>query len=367
MKIAILTATWHYNLWDELILLQEYKFLKAHYWEETIFTIFTYDSESSLLPKDEKIEFVPYFPNWIRKNPIKNLKYLFANYKAIKSSDLVVFWWGWLIYSEELQKSSSPLWQWNFRVKFAKFLKKKIVWLAVWISYPEKASFELTPIFSWENINVSVRDKKSAQIVKSSWAEVKLLDDPVFMMKPVKNTQDDTSEVQIIWISLRKWYLKDEEENIKQMILFLARKWYHIILMTHSLHQSDTIANDYAFLKPFAKTYNIQITKSMSETIEAYKRLDYMIWMRFHSMILSIINNIPFLALSYWVKTNELLWSFHYLYSMNPKKFTFHEFIRTFEDLEKSNKEAKFALKSKYDRIKESIFLDYKDFLNGLK
>jgi polysaccharide pyruvyl transferase WcaK-like protein len=89
--------------------------------------------------------------------------------------------------------------------------------------------------------------------------------------------------------------------------------------------------------------------------------------MRFHSMILSIINNIPFLAISYGQKTQELLKDFEYEYALNPKKFNFEDFIHTFESLEKSNNEAKFALKAKYDTIRSNIELEYNNFFDGLK
>ena len=82
-------------------------------------------------------------------------------------------------------------------------------------------------------------------------------------------------------------------------------------------------------------------------------------------MILSAIKGIPFLAINYWQKTQELLSYFEYDYALSPKTFDFEEFIHIFERLEKSKDDAKFALKKKYDTIKADIYLEYKTFLDG--
>jgi len=87
--------------------------------------------------------------------------------------------------------------------------------------------------------------------------------------------------------------------------------------------------------------------------------------MRFHSLILSVVHNIPFLALSYGNKTDELLKELDYSYQINPKTFEFDEFIKIFEELEINENGAKFDLKTKYDTIRQMLTLDYNNFLDG--
>ena len=89
--------------------------------------------------------------------------------------------------------------------------------------------------------------------------------------------------------------------------------------------------------------------------------------MRFHSLILSAIFDIPFLAISYGQKTEELLKDFSYEYKLNPKTFEFEEFIKVFESLEKDTDSAKFALKTKKDIIKSEILNNYNQFFDGLE
>lgn len=59
-------------------------------YENASFSVFTYDPESSLLPKIGNIEYVPYFPKQIRKSPFRNLGYLFQGIRAIRRADLVI-------------------------------------------------------------------------------------------------------------------------------------------------------------------------------------------------------------------------------------------------------------------------------------
>ncbi|EKE30366.1 MAG: polysaccharide pyruvyl transferase [uncultured bacterium (gcode 4)] len=370
MRIIIFTATWHYNLWDELILKQEYELFRKRY-PDAKFDIFTYDEKSSLLPKDENIRYIPYFPKNIRRNPFANIAYLFKNILSIAKSDIIFIWWGWLVYADEVQIASTPVWQWKMRVMFAKLFSKKIVWMAVWISYPKSRANEIKYLFSWKNTFVSVRDRQSQELLGSIWIESTLLHDSVFFLwlnNPLR-LKKWSPEIykKTIWISLRKWYLKDERENIKQLVLYLSRKWYNLHFLSHSIHQHDPLADDLDFLKEFSVAYRIPMTRTMEETLRAYDSVDLVVWMRFHSMILSAVKNIPFLAINYWQKTQELLNDFNYDFALNPKTFDFGEFIWIFERLESDKDDAKFALKKKCDTISSEIYLEYKEFLDGLE
>lgn len=363
MKIALFTATWHYNLWDELILKQEYEYLKNRYSNPEFF-IFTYNKESSLLPVDEKIEYISYFPKNIKKRPFLNLKYLFSNITAILKSDLIIIGGWWLIYEKEVQKSSSPVWQWKLRVFFAKLFFKKIIWLAVGISYSKEKMNDLKYLFNWKNVFVSVRDIKSQNLLDSINIQSSVLPDPVFSYENSKKLNDKS---KLIWISLRYKYLKDEENNIKQIILYLSKKWYDITFISHSIHEEDRLANDYLLLRDFAKKYNLWITRTIKDTLSTYPNLKFVIWMRLHSLVLSTIFDIPFLALNYWVKTDELLKNLEYDYNIPSKVFDFSDFIKKFDKLEVEQNSVKLALKSKYDKIKESLVLDYNNFFDGLE
>lgn len=367
MRISILTATWHYNLWDELILLQEYKLLQEYFPKDTKFNIFTYDSDSSLLEDDKNISYVTYFPKNIRKSFLSNISHLWNNIRSIYDSDIIVFGWGGIIYDSEVQKSNFPILQWKFRIFLAKIFLKKIVWLAVWISVSDKNISKLKYLFKWSKTLVSVRDESSQNVLKKLHIDSKRLYDPVFSYVPQKNKIDLSKKNKTVWISLRRWYLQNEARNIKQMILFLSKKWYDIVFLSHSIHDEDMLANDLEFLKPFLKKYWIRATKTISETLNEYQKLDFCISMRLHSQILSVVHNVPFLAISYWKKTDELMKILDYDKVINPRNFNFEEFIKQFSILEREVEGAKFALNTKYDKIKSEMFLEYNNFFDGLE
>lgn len=358
MIISILTATWQYNLGDELILLEEYKILKEQF-SDAKFNIFTYDKKSSFI--QDEVNYVTYFPTWIRKKIFLNLKYLYQNILAFYKSDLIIIWWWWLIYDNEFQKSKLPILQWKFRIFLAKLFRKKVIYLAIWINIKEKNYEKIKYLFNWNNIYVSVRDLKSKLILKNLKIESSLIYDPVFLLS---TKEENKFKTKTVWISLRKGYLKNEEENIKQMVLFLSRLWYKIIFLTHSFHLKDWLANDYEFLKTFSKKYKLWITNSLIETLSVYKKLDFVIAMRFHSIILSIIYNIPFLWLSYSQKTEEILKTISYKYFLNSKEFDFEKFSKLFSDLETKKDSIKFDLKTKTNKIKKQLKNIIINFLN---
>lgn len=361
MKISIFTATGHYNLWDELILLEEYEVFKK-YFVDAKYSIFTYDKKSSMIKKWENIDYIKYFPAWLFKHPLKNIGYFFKNILTIIESDIVIIWWGWLIYENEVQDSHFPILQWLFRITLAKIFAKKIIYFAVWVNL-SKINFFKRFLFSGKKVLVSVRDEKSSKTLSSFWIQNTIINDPVFLLKPEKKQYNNE---KIIWISLRKWYLKNEAENIKQMILYLSKKWYKIVFLSHSIHRFDDLANDYLFLKDISKKYWITITKDINETLSYYNKLDFVIGMRFHSLILSLVYNIPFLALSYSQKTDELLKEFSYDFKINPDKFSFEEFVKMFEKIEENK--SLFDFSEKLNIIKNDLENNIFNFLkNGLE
>lgn len=118
---SLFTASGAYNLGDELILLQEYQYLKNRYPDAT-FSIFTYDSKSSLLPEDPSVEYVTYFPHRLKRRPFHNVWYLLKTILTVGKSDCVIIGGGGLLYdNEEGQDFGKLLRQWKFRVRLVNF------------------------------------------------------------------------------------------------------------------------------------------------------------------------------------------------------------------------------------------------------
>lgn len=109
-----------------------------------------------------------------------------------------------------------------------------------------------------------------------------------------------------VWLAFRSWKLQDENKQISELIDLIISNGGEVILLPHSFHKTDILANDYEFLKQFVRE-KVSITNSMFETYEIYKKnlIDICISMRLHSMILSQVYDIDFISISYSQKTSE--------------------------------------------------------------
>jgi polysaccharide pyruvyl transferase WcaK-like protein len=109
-----------------------------------------------------------------------------------------------------------------------------------------------------------------------------------------------------------------EEWKINEIINYILESGWEIVLLPHSFHEKNIPSNDYIFLKQFLRKDTLQkypkkivITKSMSQTYSYYKenKIDICLAQRLHSIILSHVYEIPFIGISYWRKTDEILQS----------------------------------------------------------
>jgi polysaccharide pyruvyl transferase WcaK-like protein len=351
MIITIFAWIGSQNLWDELILKNEIKILEDRYSnsinENVEFKVFTYDLKDNFYVA-KNVEYIEYFPINIKKikNIFKNILNFLTFIKIIIGSDLIIIWWGGIIYDNEFQSVENPLLQWNIRMIFFKIFRKKVEFFRIWINIKNSKNLKkIKNIFNWA-YKISVRDKYSFKLLKNLDIDnVILLEDPVFndnnniktktiFLKWVLKVENLNLEVikkiikknnieifwKKIWFSLRKQEIEKYEENIIEIIKYFLEKNSEIILIPHSFHKTDKKANDFLFLNVLNKRINnselnlkwqtkISICKSMQESYENYteKKIDFNFASRLHSIILSNVYKIPFLWISYSKKTDEVL------------------------------------------------------------
>jgi len=342
MKIAIFASIWAQNLWDELILKNEIKLLEKEYWKNTQFFVFSYDYKNPFL-KQKNIKYIEYFPIWIKKikNLPKNIFNFFNFLRIIIKSDIIVIWWWWIIYDREKQTTKNPLNSWVFRKIFFRFFCKKVYFYAVWINIKKEKNLNKVKKIFKNSFKVKVRDSYSFNLLKKLWIESEIIKDPVFydnekneniwesyLIKNFKSNEFSFKNLENLnlnlnWkkvgLALRRWYLHNnwtkldlrfEEWKVNELINYILKSWGEIILLPHSFHKTDLIANDYEFLKTFLReNWKIKICHSMKEVYEVYlnDEIDLNIAMRLHSIILSQVYEIPFIWVSYSTKTDEIL------------------------------------------------------------
>jgi len=330
MNISIFASIGAQNLWDELILKNEIELLKWEFWADTSFRVASYDVNNPVF-RIGNTQYFEYFPLGIRqvKNIFRNIKDFFIFLRAIVWSDIVVIGWGGIIYDSELQSVWNPLGQWLFRVRVARFFRKKVYFYAIWIDIknPENKA-KLKKIFknAWK---VTVRDIKSWEQLQSIWVKSEIVDDPVMnenngewkilwthSSKSFKLIDFDSYDFtwKRVWLALRSWYIGNtwdsriEKLLVEELCAYIEKRWWKIVFLPHSLHQSDALANDYEFMKQFLN-YDREIYASIWEIYTAYnhKMLDTVISMRLHSIILSYVYGIDQIVLSYSQKTDEVI------------------------------------------------------------
>jgi len=330
MNISIFASIWCQNLWDELILKNEIALLKQELWGVSKFRVASYDIHD-LLFQIPNTQYFEYFPLGIKrpKNIFRNIRNFFKFLSVIIWSDRVVIWGGGIIYDSEIQSVWNPLSQWLFRVRVARFFRKKIYFYALWIDIknPENKK-KLQQIFknAWK---ITVRDEKSRQQLSEIWIRSEIVDDPVMRESAQKGTilwthssktfkpkdfENYDFSGKKIWLALRSWYIgssgdmRVEKLLVEELCQYIEKKWGRIIFLPHSLHPSDAQANDYEFMQQFVN-YDREIYADLWEVYTAYNHqmIDIIISMRLHSMILSYVYGIDQIALNYSQKTEQAI------------------------------------------------------------
>lgn len=346
MIISIFASIWAQNLWDELILKNEIKLLEKEHWKDVKFIVFSYDYKNPFYKKSN-IVYKEYFPVWIKKpsNIFRNIINFFIFINTVIKSDLIIIWWGWIIYNTEKQSTKNPLNQWVFRTNIFRLFRKKVEFFAVWLNIKtntnDNSVKKVKQIFK-KAYKITTRDNYSTNLLKENWIESKIVKDPVFydnikwtslwekrkkyMIKKVDSNKfniNDLEWIDLNWkkiaLAFRQWYLSNkwekfdkqyEEWKINELINYILKKWGEVILLPHSFHKKDSLANDYKFLSKFLRiTEKIRIINSMDEVYSKYiyKEMDLVLAMRLHSIILSQVYEIPYIWVSYSTKTDEVL------------------------------------------------------------
>lgn len=311
MRVTLFTATGAENLGDELIALCEIReLLKV---ENISIALFSHDvarTKRFLASQNcplEQIVIQEYFPNALRKQPLKNIILLWQTIMTIAKTDRVYIGGGGLLYSKN-EEWHSPLLLWSFRAMMSKILRKQITYLSIGITTTED---ELKPYTDTllENTVITVRDTESKTKIQNLWYTAEVLPDPVWNLDTEKLKTQKT-----IGVAFRKGFLPDAV--VSEMMKKLQKEGYEILLLPHSLHPTDENSHDGYYLQNFLFP-GVKTSQSIEQTLEYYKQCHIVLAMRFHSMILASIHSIPFVGISYGKKTSSLLSEMNWKYSFS--------------------------------------------------
>jgi polysaccharide pyruvyl transferase WcaK-like protein len=319
-NFLIYTASGAKNLGDECILASEILLLLAED-SGAYFSIATYNKESTQsalfaifskvegLPLDittlfSRITFIPYFPNGLKKSPLKNLLSLGKNLVQTLLSDEIIIGGGWLIYDVEKGQSFTKLRiEWEIRIFMAKLLWKPLRFWNIGIDVTPENLSRIKHWFTGKQTQVFVRDSHSESLLKQGGIAAKKNKDSVFFLPLKKHWVISTPKY--IGIACREGYL--QHISIEDIVEVILNHGYTPIFISHSLHETDIWSNDYESYKSMAQKYDLRITKTLEESLEVYSEISGIISMRLHANILAIQMNLPFFPISYSKKTEFIL------------------------------------------------------------
>ncbi|MDD3303062.1 MAG: polysaccharide pyruvyl transferase family protein [Candidatus Gracilibacteria bacterium] len=351
MNISIFASIGCQNLGDELILKNEIKIFEKIYNDKKInFRVFSYDVKNPFFSK-KNVTYLEYFPIGIRqkKNFFRNIKNFFVFIRSVIWSNLIVVGGGGIIYDNEIQANNTPLDQLIFRNKIFKLFRKKVIYYAVGINIKNKENLSKLPLIFSSAHKVYVRDASSFKTLEKLKITAEIIDDPVFFdninnpkiidNKPVLDIKE--KDVFLKEIESTKFSLKDLENidysnkkigitfragqigksgnekieifMIRELIELLLSKNAQVFFLPHSINKTDEKSNDLDYYKNIisgAKLENkVYLIQDLNEVYSFYKdkKIDLCLSMRLHSMILSQVYEIPFVAFSYSKKTEELV------------------------------------------------------------
>ncbi len=158
-----------------------------------------------------------------------------------------------------------------------------------------------------KNCDISVRDRHSIRILKAVGLtqKIKLEKDRLYDLK--FSDREVHPEKFVLGIQLRNWV------NIERIIPALSRlltelitKYKNLELVFLEFQETDKkILTE--LINNIQNPDNIQYYSSIDEILKVYPRLDFLIGMRFHSILLADILNIPVFGISYAPKCIEIL------------------------------------------------------------
>lgn len=348
-----MTATGSYNLGDEVILSEELKFLQSHYGDMAEFCYFTHDPKWSFV-KDSTVKVASYFPNGFFRNPIANIGYFFKNIWLIYRADILIIGGGGLIFDNEPGVNFDMLlWQWYFRTKIARIGWTAIVYL--WVSLEiknTKNKMKLTKVFKrWDFI--ILRDEKSVGILEALEIPCSQIPDIAFLYAPQKI--DIAPSKKRVWISVRGWFLWDTEKIIPQIYTYLQEKWYDPVFLVHTT-SGEEAQNDTLFIKRIMAGQTYNVTGNIEQTLKVYPTLFAVIGMRFHAGVLACVHDIPFIMISYWPKTDELVRMLESDdFVIKPESLSLEHFSHMWETVESQYDKKIQEMSRKHQKIRNEL------------
>jgi polysaccharide pyruvyl transferase CsaB len=219
--------------------------------------------------------------------------------KSIKDCDVLISGGGSLLQDVTSLKS---LVYYSLIISLAVLFNKKVIIFAQGIGpINNKIAKILVPNLLKFCSLVTVRDEKSLKYLEQYGVSANLVCDPIYSLQVKQNREIGTIGIQLRDFKTMNYNL------LHKLAMFVATKFYDKKVKIFSLQNSQ----DYAICEKFQnvlKSINPEISSEIvSENIvENISKLEYLIAMRFHAVLVALKSGVKTCAINYDIKVENL-------------------------------------------------------------
>ncbi len=202
-------------------------------------------------------------------------------------------------------------------------LRKKVIIFSQGIGpINSKIGQVLTKLALKNCAQISVRDKKSQELLKSWGIDSELVRDPIFDLDLAQKNQNGIVGVQLRnYPTLTKDFLKSLAEEIVKRF---PDKKIQIFSFQDSIDLS--VCEEFArLLQKLSPQLKVEVLSGLSinDVFEGISNLEYMIGMRFHANVVAIKSGVKTLAINYDIKVKKLADEFNLpIVELNSRDFS---------------------------------------------
>lgn len=239
--------------------------------------------------------------------------YCFKHYKILKESHSIILGGGTLLNAHKSNKTLILL---TIIITLAKVLKVKVYGLGIGIGKIESRVSQKLLKYLLESFDfLGVRDQKSFDIARkfSSNINIELTSDLSYSALDNFNNDKTISKNNTIGFSLVSAFINKTKENefyekIVKVIKKFQKKGYKIKFLSFQ----EGSYSDSVLFENIIQEYSLEdisleyLSIEDADINEKFKSLEVFIGMRYHGLILSSLNNVPFIGFSTDHKIFEL-------------------------------------------------------------
>lgn len=244
--------------------------------------------------------------------------------------------------------SSKSLLYYTFVILSALLLRKKVIIFAQGIG-PLNKTFSQILVKNLLSCcsHVSVRDENSKNLMKKWDINADLVCDPIYSVSVPKGESSNSVGIQLRDYGTMNYNLLTK--LAEQVVIEFSDKKIEIFSFQNSI-DLDLCKKFEGILKVLNPDIETEVisSKSLKETIERLAKLDYLIAMRFHAVLVALMAGVKTCAINYDIKVEKLANEAKIpLISMDASE----DFVEIFQELQKLNKAdlLKFAQSKHFD------------------